>query len=69
LGKRLWEEKQRARVHGKFMETLRDLLYEEAIKRLRENGLWEKLMRSLGERSLDPYSAAEEAMAHVLRPD
>jgi LAO/AO transport system kinase len=68
LGDRLWQERQRSRVQGKFMEILRDLLYDEGVGRLQRSGLWGELLGGLAERSTDPYSAAEKAMAELLRP-
>lgn len=67
LEKRGWAEKQTSRIQGKFMETLRDLLYEEGIKRLEEKGLWRRLLGELASRRMDPYSAAEEALGHILK--
>lgn len=68
LGDRLWLERQVARTQGKFMEILRDLLYQEGVGRLEKSGLWKDLLEGLARRSIDPYSAAEKAMAEVLRP-
>lgn len=68
LGDRLWLERQRTRTQGKFMEILRDLLYQEGVGRLEKSGLWKGLMKDLAGRATDPYSAAEKAMAELLRP-
>lgn len=68
LGDRLWQDRQRRRTQGKFMEILRDLLYQEGLGRLERNGLWKPLLEELAQRKIDPYSAAERAMAELLRP-
>ncbi|MGQ9858580.1 MAG: methylmalonyl Co-A mutase-associated GTPase MeaB [Thermodesulfobacteriota bacterium] len=68
LGDRLWKQRQQRRTQGKFMEILRDLLYQEALGRLEKNGLWNQLLEELAQRKLDPYTAAEMAMAELLRP-
>ncbi len=68
LGDRLWQDRQKRRTQGKFMEILRDLLYQEGLGRLERNGLWESLLEELAQRNIDPYSAAEMAMAELFRP-
>ncbi len=68
LGDRLWSKRQVKRIQGKFMEILRDLLYQEGVERLEKSGLWTDLLEGLAARSTDPYSAAEKALAEILRP-
>jgi LAO/AO transport system kinase len=68
LGDRLWSKRQVKRIQGKFMEILRDLLYQEGLERLEKSGLWTDLLEGLAARSTDPYSAAEKALAEILRP-
>jgi len=68
LGDRLWSKRQVNRIQGKFMEILRDLLYQEGMARLEKSGLWTDLLEGLAARSTDPYSAAEKALAEILRP-
>lgn len=68
LGDRLWLERQKTRIQGKFMEILRDLLYQEGVGRLEKSGLWTDLLEGLAARSTDPYSASEKALAEILRP-
>lgn len=68
LGDRIWLERQKTRIQGKFMEILRDLLYQEGVERLEKSGIWKGLLAGLAARSTDPYSAAEKALAEILRP-
>ena len=63
-----WEERQRQRIQGKFMEILRDSLLQEAVARLRRDEQWDSLMEDLGQRRIDPYSAMEKVMQELLKP-
>jgi LAO/AO transport system kinase len=68
LGQAGWEKRQKDRIHGKFMEILRDCLFQEALERLRERGRLEPLLKELADRRLDPYSAMETILADTMRP-
>jgi LAO/AO transport system kinase len=66
LGEARWAEKQRQRVQGKFLEILRDSLFQEATDKLQQKDRWEELLEALGERRIDPYTASEKALAEVM---
>jgi LAO/AO transport system kinase len=68
LGAGFWQERQRQRIRGKFMEILRDSLFQEAVERLQRDERWEALMEDLGQRRIDPYSAMEKVMGDLLKP-
>ena len=65
LGDALWEKRQRERVQGKFMEILRDCLFQEAVETMRNDGQWQPLLDDLAERRIDPYSAMEKVAGQV----
>lgn len=69
LGDTLWEERQRRRTQGKFLEILRDSLFQEATGRLRQADRWDALLETLGQRQVDPYSAAEDVLKELLKPE
>jgi LAO/AO transport system kinase len=68
LGTTGWEERQGRRTQGKFLEILRDSLFREATGRLRRADRWDDLLDTLGQRRLDPYSAADDVLKEVLSP-
>ncbi len=69
LGKALWEKRQGERIQRKFMEILRDCLFQEAVERIQGEGRWEPLMEDLAERRVDPYSAMEKVTQALLKPE
>jgi LAO/AO transport system kinase len=69
LKEHIWEDRQRRRIQEKFLETVRDLLFEEASRRLQKERKWNALMEAVGRREIDPYSAAEQVLAEMLRPE
>lgn len=62
-----WENRQKKRIQGKFMEILRDMLFERTVERLREQGKWDGIMEALGRREIDPYSAADTVMEDMFK--
>jgi LAO/AO transport system kinase len=68
LGNALWEERQRERVKGRFMEILRDSLLQQTLDRLQLENRLGDLFGALDERRIDPYSASEQVMKRIFSP-
>ena len=67
LGDAYWKEREKRRLQGKFIEILKDDLFRKALEKTRSQDRWEPLMEELGDRKIDPYSAAEEVLKKALK--
>jgi LAO/AO transport system kinase len=61
-----WPESQRQRLERRFLEHLREQLYQYARDRLASNASCAEILGALGARSIDPYTAAGQAVAAIL---
>ena len=63
-----WQRMQRQRVHDRFCALLREHLFEQGMARLQASAGYGELVESLASRRVDPYTAASQAAAEVIRP-
>lgn len=64
-----WATRENRRLERRFLEHLRDVLYERGRARLVRTSYYDKLMSALASRAVDPYTAADEAASKVLGED
>ena len=61
-----WAERQRQRLESRFLDYLREQLYEQGKARLASTARYAEIMASLEARAMDPYTAARSAVAEIL---
>ncbi len=54
-------------TEGIFLNILRDRLSQEVKERLQKINKWDAIMKSLKQRQIDPYSAAEDIIKDILK--
>jgi putative protein kinase ArgK-like GTPase of G3E family len=64
-----WAERESRRLEERFLEHLRDALYERGRARLGRMPWFTELASTLVSRAVDPYTAAHEAAAQILGED
>jgi LAO/AO transport system kinase len=67
LGDALWAQRQKRRTRERFMEILRDSLFQNTLANLQGSHRWESILEAMEERRIDPYSAAEAVMKDHAR--
>jgi len=56
----------RERNERHFMDILRDSLYKRALDHMAEDATLDRIVSGMGNRSIDPYSAAEQVLADMM---
>lgn len=56
-----------ARVRERFLGELREMLLKRALEKMERNGSFNKVVRSLAEKTEDPYTQAEKTASAVLK--
>ena len=66
LGETLWRERQKQRTKEKFLEILRDGLFQNALEKLKTENHLDGVLEDLEERRIDPYSASEKIIKDIF---
>jgi hypothetical protein len=61
------ESHRQKQTEGIFFNILRDRLSQEAKERLQKINKWDKILESLKQRQIDPYSAVEDIIKDVFK--
>jgi len=56
-----------ARVRERFLGELREMLLKRVLEKMERNGSFNKVVRSLAEKTEDPYTQAEKTASAVLK--
>ncbi len=62
-----WTQVRNRRLEQRFYECMRESLFAEARRRFEASARAEAILARLRERRIDPYSAATQAIADILR--
>ena len=58
----------RERNERHFVDILRDTLFRRAMEQITEDGTLARVVAGMGDRQIDPYTAAEEVLARLAPP-
>ncbi|MCC6195641.1 MAG: methylmalonyl Co-A mutase-associated GTPase MeaB [Burkholderiales bacterium] len=64
-----WAERENHRLERRFLEHLRDALYERGRARLVRMSCYDEFAKAVASRAVDPHSAAAEAASKILGED